>query len=140
MRYLGIDPGEKNIGVAISDPTGTIANPMTVVKHVSRQVDAAAIAVIVEENNVNKIVIGQSLNQERKPTFSGRKASRLAAEIRKSHDIEVLLWDEYDSTQKANLAQRKLRSRRQRKNTHVDEIAAVVILQSYLDTINDLQP
>ena len=139
MRYLGIDPGEKNIGVAISDPSGTIANPMTVVKHVSRQVDATAITIIVEENDVNKVVIGQSLNQEGKPTFSGRKASRLAAALVKSLDIDVILWDEYDSTQKASFAQRKLRTRRQRKNTHVDEIAAVVILQSYLDTINDLQ-
>jgi len=140
MRTLGIDPGAKNIGVAISDSSGTIANPMRVVKHISRQVDAASIAEIAVGNDVNKIVIGQSLDQEGRPTFSGRQASRLAAALRKNLDVDIILWDESGSTQKASSAQRKLNTGREKKNKHVDEIAAVVILQSYLDSINDLPP
>ena len=58
MRILCLDPGEKNIGISISDPTGTIANPLTVIKHVSRLIDAASIAQIASENDASLIVVG----------------------------------------------------------------------------------
>jgi putative holliday junction resolvase len=50
MRVLAVDHGEKRIGLAISDPTGTIANPLTVVQHVSRAIDAAQVAAIAAEH------------------------------------------------------------------------------------------
>ena len=134
MRILGIDPGEKNIGIAISDSTGSIANPLQVIRHESRPVDAAYIAEIAREHGAELIVVGQALNHENNPTFSGRKAARLAAAIRTQTDTPVMLWDESQSTQTARNAQIALGGNRRKRSGHLDELAATVILQSYLDS------
>ena len=133
MRILGIDPGDKNIGVALSDTTGTIANPLTVVQHVSRPINAATIAGLARENEAVKIIVGQSLDLEGKPNFQGRKAARLAAAIRTQTEIPVELWDEAYSTQDAKAARIQMGSTRAKRRGHLDELAATVILQSYLD-------
>ena len=63
MRILAVDHGEKRIGLALSDPTGTIANPLTVIKHVSRTIDAAQVATLASEHEARLIVIGQSFDE-----------------------------------------------------------------------------
>ena len=133
MRVLGVDPGDKNIGVALSDPTGTIANPLTVVQHISRPINAATIATIARENGVSKIIVGQSLDLGGKPSFQGRKAARLAAAIRTQIEIPVELWDEAYSTHDAKAARIQMGTSQAKRRGHLDEIAATVILQSYLD-------
>jgi len=133
MRILAVDPGSKNLGIAISDSSGTIANPLTVLKHISRAVNAAAIAGIAKEQGAMKIVVGQSLDENGQPTFEGRRAARLAAEIRSQTDIAVALWDESFSTVAARQAQKALGSPRHKRQGHLDDLAATVILQSFLD-------
>jgi putative Holliday junction resolvase len=134
MRILGLDPGEKNIGISISDSTGTIANPLFVIKHVSRPIDAASIAQIAMENNAELIVVGQALDVDGLPSLSGRRSMRLAAAIRTQTDIQVVLWDESNSTQTARLTHAKIKAPRWKRKGHLDELAATVILQSYLDS------
>jgi putative Holliday junction resolvase len=133
MRILAVDPGSKNLGIAISDPSGTIARPLMVLKHISRAVNAAAIAGIAKEQNAMNIVVGQSLDEDGQPTFEGRRAARLAAEIRTQTDIAVILWDESFSTATARQAQITLGSPRHKRQGHLDDLAATVILQSFLD-------
>lgn len=133
MRILAVDPGEKNLGIALSDPTGTIANPLTVLKHVSRSLDAATIAQIAAENEVGQIVVGQSLDAEGNVSLQGRSAARLAGAIRSQTDIPVALWDEHGSTQAARAARIAMNVSRQKRRGHLDEIAATYILQTYLD-------
>lgn len=133
MRILAVDPGEKNIGIALSDPTGTIANPLTVVKHVSRMIDAATIAQYAVEYGVGRIIVGQSLDLDNLPTPQGRSAARLAAAIRQQTDLPVELWDETGSTKAARYALIALNTNRQRRLGHMDDLAATYILQTYLD-------
>jgi putative Holliday junction resolvase len=133
MRILAIDPGEKRIGVAMSDPTGTIANPHSVIQHISRPIDAATIAQIAEENQVGLIVIGQSLDIEGNPTPQGRRALRLASALREQTDIPVELWDESGSTQAARSASIAMGVPRRKRKGHLDDLAATYILQTYLD-------
>jgi putative Holliday junction resolvase len=133
MRILAVDPGSKNLGIALSDPTGAIASPLTVLKHVSRPANAAAILELAEEHGVGTIVVGQSLDENGKPTFEGRRAARLAAEIQAQGDLEVILWDESFSTITARQAQIALGSSRRKRQGHLDHLAATVILQSFLD-------
>jgi putative holliday junction resolvase len=140
MKVLGIDPGEKNIGIAISDPSGTIANPLTILKHNSRLVDAAMISQIAMEQGADLIVVGQALDHDGKPTYTGRKATRLAAEIRSQTNVRVELWDESHSTQSARSARIELGLSRKRRGGHLDELAATIILQSYLDANQSLLP
>ncbi|NPV76868.1 MAG: Holliday junction resolvase RuvX [Anaerolineae bacterium] len=132
-RILGVDPGEKNIGVAISDPTGTIASPLTVLRHISRLVDAGLIAELAREHGAIKIVVGQPLDSSGKVGPQARKTSRLAEAIQSQTDVPVLLWDESGSTQIAREARIQMKVRHKDRKGHLDQMAAVVILQSFLD-------
>jgi putative Holliday junction resolvase len=133
MRILSVDPGEKRIGIALSDPTGTIANPLTVLDHVSRPIDAATVAQLARENDAKKIIVGQSLDLDGKPNISGRRAARLAGAIRTQTELPVELWDESYTTQDARAARIHLGATRKKRGGHLDELAAALILQSYLD-------
>ncbi len=134
MRILGVDPGEKNIGIAISDPTSTIANPLTVIKHASREKDAAAIVQLAEEGGVRMVIIGQNLDDEGTPTYQGRRAARLGGAIRAITTIPVEFWDESGSTQSARRARIEMEVPQHKRRGHLDELAATIILQSYLDS------
>lgn len=133
MRVLAIDPGEKRLGVAISDPTGTIANPLTVIKHSSRLIDAAAIAQLAAEHCAELIVVGHALGMDGESTPQGRRAERLAEVIRSQTPLPVELWDESGSTQAAQHARRALSVSRKKRGGHLDDLAATYILQTYLD-------
>lgn len=133
MRVLAVDPGEKNLGIALSDPTGTIANPLTVLRHTSRQVDAALIAALAQEHGAELIVVGQALDEEGRPTPQGRRAARLAAAIRAQTSLPVVLWDESLSTQEARAARLAMGAPRHKRRGHLDHLAATYILQTYLD-------
>jgi putative holliday junction resolvase len=134
MRILAVDPGEKRLGLAISDPTATIASPLMVIKHVARPVDAAAIAQTAEENHAELIVVGTALDDEGEPTPQSRRAERLAEAIRQQTSLPVVLWDESGSTQAARAARIAMGVSRRKRRGHLDDLAAAVILQSYLDT------
>ena len=133
MRILAVDPGEKRLGLALSDPTGTIANPLSVLKHVSRVVDAASIAQLAKEHGAERIVVGQALDDENQPTPQSRRAYRLAAAIRTQTTLRVELWDESGSTQAAQSARLAMGVSRRKRAGHMDDIAATYILQTYLD-------
>ena len=135
-RILAVDPGDKNIGIAISDPTGTIASPLRIIRHRSREKDALAIIDIATENQAGLVIIGYSLNDEGEPTFQGRKSVRLAAAIRSKTQTTVVLWDESLTTQDAIDAARKSRNSTSSRGGHQDDIAAAIILQSYLESRN----
>ncbi len=133
MKILAVDPGEKRLGLAISDLSGTIANPLIVLKHVSRPLDAAAIAQAAAENQARLIIVGQALDDEGLPTPQGRSAMRLAEAIRLQTDLPVELWDESGSTQAAREARIQMGTKRQKRRGHLDDLAATYILQTYLD-------
>jgi putative Holliday junction resolvase len=126
------------LGIAISDPTRTIASPLTVINHISRLIDAGAIANLARENKVGLIVIGTSLDEEGASTPQSRRAERLAAAIKSQCDLPIETWDESFSTQDARNARIEMRTNRSKRYGHLDQIAAVVILQSYLNSQQDV--
>ncbi len=132
-RILAVDPGDRRLGLAISDPTGTLAAPLQVLPHKSRDADAAAIARIAKEQGAGRIVVGQALDSEGEPSYQGRKAARLAAALRACTDIPVELWDESGTTQAARAGQLAIGTPRRKRSGHLDDLAAVVLLQSYLE-------
>jgi putative holliday junction resolvase len=135
-RILAVDPGEKRIGIAISDPTALIARPLLVLKHVSRAIDAASIAQLAAEHQAVQIVIGEALDEEGQLTPQARHAARLADAIREQSDLPVVLWDESGSTQNARAVRIEMGAPRKKRQGHLDEVAAALILQSYLDSIH----
>ena len=133
MRIMGIDPGERRTGIAISDPTKTIANPVIVYEQSSRKALAQKIIALVGEKEIDKIIIGQALDSDGNIGFQARRAIRLAEEINKYLDIPIVMWDESFTTQKAKHAQTLLKTKKKKKKMTLDAIAATLILQSYLD-------
>jgi putative pre-16S rRNA nuclease len=140
MRILAVDHGEKRIGLAISDSTGTIANPLTVIKHVSRAIDAAQVATIASEQGAGLIVIGQSFDEDGQPNLAGRRAARFAETLQGQTDIPIQMWDESFSTKKARTVRIQMGVSRKERAGHLDHLAATVILQSYLDDHSSPKP
>lgn len=135
-RILAVDPGRVRIGLAISDPTRIIASPLEVIHHQSRQKDALEILRIAKEQKVNLIVIGQPLHWDGRQSHQGRLSLKLAEEIRDQGDIPVELVDEYGSTQEAQETYRKMNRSRDKRSGHLDEVAAAIILQKYLESLD----
>ncbi|MEN6522657.1 MAG: Holliday junction resolvase RuvX [Anaerolineaceae bacterium] len=132
-RFLGIDPGNKRIGVAISDLTGTIARPLKVILHTSREKDAQEIAALVQENEISCIVVGQALQDDGTLSIQGRRAARLAEAIKIITNKPVVLWDESGTTQSAQRYAREMDVPRSRRAGHLDDFAASILLQDYLE-------
>ncbi len=134
MRILAVDPGSKHIGLAISDLTGTIANPLAILSHEAQVIDAAVVINQATANEVGLIVVGQSLDDNGNPTFEGRRAARFAKTLQAQTYIPVVLWDEGFSTQDARSARINLGVSRKKRSGHMDDLAATVLLQSYLNS------
>lgn len=133
MRVLGVDHGEKRIGLAISDATGTIARPLSVFEHISRAVDAAQVAAAAADYEAELIVIGQSFDEEGRANLAGRRAGRFAEALKTQTALRIVLWDESMSTADAHEFRRESGTPRRKRRGHLDEAAAAVLLQSYLD-------
>ena len=138
MKVLCIDPGEKRIGVAISDPSGSLARPLTILKHISLQKNAERIIQLATEHEAMFVIIGQALDRFGEPTFSGRRAARLAATLQSLAQIKIILWDESFSTINAQSIQNERGTRKTKQAGFIDDHAASVILQSYLDAQSDV--
>jgi putative Holliday junction resolvase len=125
-RILSVDPGDKRIGLAISDPTGTIARPLTIIKHVSRKADAQSIVDHAIEADAEVILVGLALDASGQIGHQARKALRLVEVLREISDLQIETWDETDSSQTASRLSGK-------KGIRIDAQAAAVFLQEYLD-------
>lgn len=134
-RILAVDPGGKRIGIAISDPTGTIAGPLTVIKHTSRREDASRVAELARQNGAVRIIVGHPLNAEGEAGPAALRAERFAEVLREMTGLPVEMWDEFGSTREAREARIAIGVPRRKRRGHLDDLAATVILQSYLDFI-----
>lgn len=132
-RILAVDPGEKNIGIAISDILGAFARPLKIIHHLSRLLDAAQIADIAKENNVTLIIIGLPTGGNGEEIPRGRHSKKLAEVIRKQCEISVILWEENNSTKIARNSLIEMNVPVSKRSGHQDDLAAAVILQSFLD-------
>jgi len=137
---MGIDPGDRRIGVALSDSTGTLAKPEKIILHESRAKDTAVICQMAKDQDARIIVVGAAYGSEGEETPASRKAARLADAIREATDLKVILWDESASTLRAREIKLITGAGRKKRQGHQDEIAAAIILQDFLDQtrINDI--
>lgn len=133
-RFMGIDPGEKRIGISISDPSGTISRPLSVIKNVSYQESARSIIKICKEYDIRKIIIGISRDEDGEVTFSGRKALRLGEAILGMLDVPLEYWDEMNTTKAAQQSRREMGVNRKQRQGHLDDVASCILLQTYIDS------
>jgi putative Holliday junction resolvase len=129
-RILGIDFGEKRIGIAMSDPTGVIASPFRTVEraHIEEE-----LADIVSQYAIKTIVIGNPLRTDGKKGKLEEEVEAFSRHIEQKLKVSVILWDERFSTQEAERAMHDMEEKPSRDRAKVDRIAAAIVLQSYLD-------
>ncbi len=135
MRLLGIDIGEKKIGVAMSDILGSIASPVIVIQRQDIETDIGLIKDIIEEYNINEIVAGLPRNMDGSLGQKAVQITEFTDNLKEKIKIPVTMWDERLTTVAGErvLIQGNV-SRKKRKKV-IDKIAACIILQSYLDSL-----
>ena len=130
---MALDPGERRVGVALSDELRILATPLTILERRSRAHDLANIKDLVEAHDVAEILVGHPRTVRGDIGPEARRAEKLAREIGNAVSVPVRLWDERYSTVEA--AERLARGKRPRgRRPHPDAAAAAVILQNYLDS------
>jgi len=127
MRYLGIDYGNKRVGVAVSDEGGKVAFPYAILQNGKGLV--GEIKTICAHEYVEKLVIGESLDYKGNPNLIMKEIRSFILELKKVISIPILNEREFLSTQQARFFQGKKK--------RVDDSAAAIILQSYLDRKNN---
>jgi putative holliday junction resolvase len=131
-RVLAVDVGSVRVGIALSDPTATIAQPFEVIDR--RSVDPARrIAQLVTDQEVERIVIGRPLRLDGTSGDAVKEAERLGQRIARVVAVPIEYWDERLTTVQAEHDMVNAGMRRNERRERVDKVAAALILQSYLD-------
>ena len=132
-RLMGIDPGRKRVGIAISDENKIIATPYTTLIKNKYSEFLIEIIKIFNENQIKGIVVGNPINMDGSPSQSSQSAKDLAINLSKDVTENVTLWDERLSSQGAFNISKDLTSNTSKKISKLDENSAQFILQGALD-------
>ena len=132
-RLMGIDPGRKRVGIAISDENKIIATPYTTIIKNKYSDFVKEIIKVVEENQIKGIIIGNPINMDGTASQSSQSAKDLAINLSKDVTENVTLWDERLSSQGAFNLSNDLASNTSKKISKLDENSAQFILQGALD-------
>ena len=137
-RWLGLDIGEKRIGVAISDETKTLARPLLTLKRASKKEDFARLGALCAEHQIDRLIAGlpKTLRNEEGP--QARRIRRYAEELTAALQLPIEFWDERFSSVDAE-ERLAAASRKPRHKGDIDSAAAAIILQEYLDSMTNDQ-
>ncbi|MCH9037030.1 MAG: Holliday junction resolvase RuvX [Chloroflexi bacterium] len=135
MRVMGLDVGDVRTGVALSDPTGSIAAPLKTIQAGGRDRAIEEIAILVEENGVERVVVGLPVSLDGGLGPQARKVERFCEALGSRLAVPLVTWDESFSSTTADRVMRESGGRRSRRKGRRDSVAAAVILQEYLDSL-----
>jgi len=134
LRIMGLDVGDKTIGVAVSDELGIIANPVTVIQRTaSPRKDIGEIRRIAEEYGVERIVVGMPLMLDGTVGIQAEKVQAFVEALRRRVAVPVVTQDERLTTAEVERVLIEMDQSRAKRKKIIDKLAAAVILQSYLD-------
>ena len=132
-RILGLDVGEKRIGVAVSDPQGILATPLAVIDRVEVTSDIMAILRLVRQYEAERIVVGLPRSMDGSIGKQAEKVVTFTEKLRSHINIPVEFRDERLSTVSAKRLMQETSGKKSKKKVRDDAIAAAIILQGYLD-------
>ena len=130
-RSLGLDIGDRRIGVALSDPLGILASPLTIINRTDEKADIEAIIDIARQNQVGRIIAGLPLSMDGSLGRQAEKAKDFVTELCRHTEVPVEFRDERLSTVSAKRMVQGVR--KTNRGTRYDAVAAALILQGYLD-------
>jgi putative Holliday junction resolvase len=134
-RVLAIDLGTKTLGLALSDEGRTIAQPLRTLRRVGPRKDVEAVVRVVEEWEVDQVVLGDPRNMDGSPGKLSEEVERFADALAETAGLAVDLWDERLTTVAAERALLEGNVRRGRRRKVIDQVAASLILQGWLDRV-----
>ncbi len=135
-RILGLDVGDKTIGVALSDPLGWTAQGLKTIQRTNIKKDLRELEEIINEYDVNKIIVGLPKNMNGTIGFQGEKVEKFIGRLSKRFNgMEIVQWDERLTTVAAERTLIEADISRAKRKKVIDKIAAVYILQGYLDSV-----
>lgn len=132
-RTMGLDVGDKTIGVAISDPMGLTAQGLEVIRRKKWDDDLVRLHEIIQDYNIGQVVVGLPKNMNNTIGPRGEQCQKFADAINKQFEIPVYLWDERLSTVAAQRTLLEANVSRKKRKKVVDQLAAVIILQGFMD-------
>ena len=136
MRIMGLDVGDKRIGIALSDLMGWTAQGLKTLERTNTKDDLKELERIANENQVHKIVVGLPKNMNGTLGPQSEKVQKFAAALKNRTNLEMIYWDERLSTVAAERSLIQADVRRKKRKTVIDKVAATYILQNYLDSIS----
>lgn len=134
-RIAAIDVGERRIGVAVTDPTGTIAQPLCTISRKNSRQALAELARLIREMKVERVVVGVPLGAEGEPTQRALMAERFGRKLAEKAAVEVVFWNEALTTEDAQGLLRSAGLSGRRLRAKADPVAAAILLRSYLDEL-----
>jgi putative Holliday junction resolvase len=133
MRYLGLDIGDRWIGVAVSDPSGKLASPLTIIGRTQDAADLEAIGSIIERNDIGKIIVGLPRSLSGSLGRQAEKVQDFTRQLCQHTEVPVEFRDERLTTVSANRLMRESLARKSKTKARDDAAAAAIILQGFLD-------
>lgn len=134
MRIIGLDYGEARIGVAVSDLLGTIANPLDTISEKDREKQLVKVLEVIEREKADKIVVGLPKRMDGTLGHRAEYTKAFAEELSERCSLPLVMWDERLSSSEAHRMLDAGGVSGKKRKTKVDKIAAVLILQTYLDS------
>ncbi len=133
MRYLGLDIGDRWIGVALSDPLGKLASPLTILKRQDDLADLEAISGIIDQHDVKRVIVGLPRSMNGNLGIQAKKVKGFSQKLCRYTEVPVEFRDERLTTVSAQRLMRESNNKKTKKETRDDAIAAALILQGFLD-------
>ena len=140
VRSFGLDVGSKTVGVAVSDALGITAQPVTTLRRTNLRADLTELRRLAEHHGVEHAVVGLPLNMDGSEGSSAVEARRFGDAVARTLGIPVEYWDERLTTAAANRMLLEADVSRAKRRTVVDQVAAALILQGWLDAQHATAP
>ncbi len=132
MTVLALDVGSKRIGVAVSDPSGTFALPVTVIERTALKDDLQRIVQIIADYSAGEVVVGDPVTLSGERGIAAEKIDRFVEQLQRVYSGKIVRVDERMTTAQATKTLIAADMRRDKRKTVVDKLAAALILESYL--------
>ncbi|EFM24610.1 MULTISPECIES: Holliday junction resolvase RuvX [Peptoniphilus] len=136
-RFLGLDVGDKYIGVSISDTTCTIASNLVTIRRTSNDKAYEEIEGILNDYNIGTVVVGVPINMDGSDTVMSKRIRKFARKLTPKFGVEVIFQDERFTSIEAERTLIQSNVRRENRKKYIDQLAASIILQTYIDRMNN---
>jgi putative Holliday junction resolvase len=137
MKVLGLDIGEKRIGIAVSDALRCTAQGLTVLNRSAVDDDIGVIKELIDASQVSEVVVGLPKNMDGSVGEGAQKVLSFVSKLEEALSVPIILWDERWTTVAATRMLLQADVTRKKRRKVVDKVAAVLILQGYLDSLDN---